>query len=208
MENRKKAVFGIYITVAAADVATDSLVKSGFSAGDVSALLPENLGSKPIATEKNSKAPEGAATGAGSGAVLGGTLGLLAGIGALAIPRRPPYRSWAHNGCFGRHGSRRRSRRTYGRANRNGDSRVRSKALRRALEEGRNSPFGPLRYFRGNRSSQGNHEEYERGRYFLHRRILRRYRDRSRCRFENSGNALITLTEGGTSLVEASSQLM
>jgi hypothetical protein len=86
MENKKKAVFGIYTTVAAADVATDSLIRSGFSAADVSALLPENLGDKPIATEKNSKAPEGAATGAGSGAVLGGTLGLLAGIGALAIP--------------------------------------------------------------------------------------------------------------------------
>ena len=86
MENKKKAVFGIYATVASADAATDSLVKSGFSAADVSALLPENLGSKPIATEKNTKAPEGAATGAGSGAVLGGTLGLLAGIGALAIP--------------------------------------------------------------------------------------------------------------------------
>jgi hypothetical protein len=86
MENKKTAVFGIYTTVAAADVATDSLVKSGFSAADVSALLPDNLGSKPIATEKSSKAPEGAATGAGSGAVLGGTLGLLVGIGALAIP--------------------------------------------------------------------------------------------------------------------------
>src|ERR1700735_5745313 len=86
MENKKTAVFGIYTTVAAADLATDSLVKAGFSAADVSALLPENLGSKPIATEKNSKSPEGAATGAGSGAVLGGTLGLLAGIGALAIP--------------------------------------------------------------------------------------------------------------------------
>src|SRR6201989_3010500 len=86
MENKKTAVFGIYTTVAAADLATDSLVKAGFSAADVSALLPENLGFKPIATEKNSKAPEGAATGAGSGAVLGGTLGLLVGIGALAIP--------------------------------------------------------------------------------------------------------------------------
>jgi hypothetical protein len=53
MENKKKAVFGIYTTVAAADVATDSLVKSGFSAADVSALLPENLGSKPIATRPN-----------------------------------------------------------------------------------------------------------------------------------------------------------
>jgi hypothetical protein len=86
MEHKNKAVFGIYNTVAAADVATDTLVKSGFPASAVSVLMPENLGSKPIATEKTSKAPEGAATGAGSGAVLGGTLGLLAGIGALAIP--------------------------------------------------------------------------------------------------------------------------
>ena len=86
MENKKKAVFGIYTTVAAADSATDQLVRSGFPAADVSALLPENLGSKPIGTEKATKAPEGAAAGAGSGAVLGGTLGLLAGIGALAIP--------------------------------------------------------------------------------------------------------------------------
>jgi hypothetical protein len=49
-------------------------------------LLPDNLGPKPIATEKASKAPEGAAAGAGTGAVLGGALGLLAGIGALSIP--------------------------------------------------------------------------------------------------------------------------
>src|SRR6202790_1591417 len=84
--NKKTAVFGIYTTVADADRATDSLVSSGFSASDISALLPENLGSKQIGTEKATKAPEGAAAGAGSGAVLGGTLGLLAGIGALAIP--------------------------------------------------------------------------------------------------------------------------
>jgi hypothetical protein len=61
-------------------------VQSGFSASDISVLLPENLGSQQIGTEKATKAPEGAATGASSGAVLGGTLGLLAGIGALAIP--------------------------------------------------------------------------------------------------------------------------
>jgi hypothetical protein len=86
MENKKTAVFGIYISVPSADAATDRLVNSGFPPASISALLPENLGSRPIATEKNTKAPEGAATGAGSGAVLGGTLGLLAGIGALAIP--------------------------------------------------------------------------------------------------------------------------
>src|SRR5271154_2679029 len=84
--NKKTAVFGIYTTVASADNATDSLVKSGFSASDISALLPENLGTKQLGTEKATKAPEGATAGAGTGAVLGGTLGLLAGIGALAIP--------------------------------------------------------------------------------------------------------------------------
>lgn len=91
MENKKTAVFGIFTTVAAADSATDSLVKAGFSAADISALLPENLGSKPIATEKATKAPEGATAGAGTGAVLGGALGVLAGVGLLAIPGLGPF---------------------------------------------------------------------------------------------------------------------
>jgi hypothetical protein len=85
-QNKKTAVFGIFSTMAAADFATDSLIRAGFTGADISALIPENLGSRQIGTEKNSKAPEGAATGAGSGAVVGGALGLLAGIGALAIP--------------------------------------------------------------------------------------------------------------------------
>lgn len=86
MSGKKTSVFGIYSSLSAADNATDSLVRSGFASSDISALLPENLGSRQIGTEKATKAPEGAATGAGSGAVLGGALGLLAGIGALAIP--------------------------------------------------------------------------------------------------------------------------
>jgi len=86
MSGKKTAVFGIYPTLSSADHATDTLVRAGFPASDISALLPENLGSRQIATERATKAPEGAATGAGSGAVLGGALGLLAGIGALAIP--------------------------------------------------------------------------------------------------------------------------
>src|SRR5579864_442265 len=85
-DNKKTAVFGIYTTVAHADQATDSLVKAGFNPATISALLPENLGSRQIGTEKSTKAPEGATVGAGSGAFLGGALGLLAGIGALAIP--------------------------------------------------------------------------------------------------------------------------
>jgi hypothetical protein len=86
MASKKMAVFGIYSTRESVERASDALVTSGFQSSDISVLLPENLGSKAIGTDKATKAPEGAATGAGSGAVLGGTLGLLAGIGALAIP--------------------------------------------------------------------------------------------------------------------------
>lgn len=86
MSGKKTAVFGIYPTLVSADNATDTLIRSGFLASDISALIPDNLGSRQIGTEKATKAPEGAAAGAGSGAVLGGALGLLAGIGALAIP--------------------------------------------------------------------------------------------------------------------------
>jgi hypothetical protein len=86
MSDKKTAVFGIYSTRNGAEQAAETLVSAGFAAGDISVLLPENLGTREIGTEKASKAPEGAATGAGTGLVLGGALGLLAGIGALAIP--------------------------------------------------------------------------------------------------------------------------
>ena len=86
MSDKKTAVFGIYSTRNGAEQAAEALVNAGFAAGDISVLLPENLGTREIGTEKNTKAPEGATTGAGTGAVLGGALGLLAGIGALAIP--------------------------------------------------------------------------------------------------------------------------
>src|SRR6202789_3757202 len=86
MADKKTAVFGIYSTRNGAEQAAEALVNAGFAAGDISVLLPENLGTREIGTEKSTKAPEGATTGAGTGAVLGGALGLLAGIGALAIP--------------------------------------------------------------------------------------------------------------------------
>ena len=111
MDNKKISVFGIYSTRDGVERATDALLKSGFTASDISVLLPESLGSPSqapstsvnvsamkdgkvvketgpgeIGTVKNTKAPEGATTGAVSGATVGGVLGLLAGIGALAIP--------------------------------------------------------------------------------------------------------------------------
>jgi hypothetical protein len=89
--NKRTAVFGICTTIGTADSTTDSLVRGGFSPSDISALLPENMGPRHIATEKATKAPEGATAGASTGAVLGGALGLLAGVGALGIPGLGPF---------------------------------------------------------------------------------------------------------------------
>jgi hypothetical protein len=86
-----QSVFGIYRTRLEASDAVDALRAAGFRNTDISALLPENEGTKDFAHEKNTKAPEGATTGAASGVLLGGTLGWLAGIGALAIPGLGPF---------------------------------------------------------------------------------------------------------------------
>jgi hypothetical protein len=86
MAGKNTAAFGIYKTRSQAEQAVDRLMAAGFSNNDISVLLPDTTSSKEFAHEKNTKAPEGAATGVATGGVVGGTLGLLAGIGALAIP--------------------------------------------------------------------------------------------------------------------------
>lgn len=86
-----KSVYGIFGSRDQASNAVDALRNAGFRSTDISVLMQENVGTKDFAHEKNTKAPEGAATGAASGAVLGGALGLLAGIGALAIPGVGPF---------------------------------------------------------------------------------------------------------------------
>jgi hypothetical protein len=91
MAGKNTAVFGIYRDRAHAEEAADALRWAGFRNSDVSALLPDNVGTKDLAHEKNTKAPEGAATGGASGGVLGGALGWLAGIGVLAIPGLGPF---------------------------------------------------------------------------------------------------------------------
>ena len=91
MAGKNTAVFGIYRDRTSVENAVDVLRQEDFRNTDISVLFPENQGTKDFAHEKNTKAPEGAATGAGSGAVLGGTLGWLTGIGALAIPGLGPF---------------------------------------------------------------------------------------------------------------------
>jgi Heat induced stress protein YflT domain len=86
MAGKNTAAFGIFRSRAAAEQSVDALLAAGFRNDDVSVLAPDQAVTRELATEKNTKAPEGAATGAATGGAIGGTLGLLAGIGALAIP--------------------------------------------------------------------------------------------------------------------------
>jgi len=88
---KNTAVYGIFRNRSQAENAVDRLVAAGFRTEDISVLLPENVGTKDFAHEKNTKAPEGTTTGAVAGGVVGGTLGLLAGVGALAIPGLGPF---------------------------------------------------------------------------------------------------------------------
>jgi Protein of unknown function (DUF3341) len=84
------AVFGLYATRSQIEIAVDELRAAGFRNTDISALFPENAGTKDFAIEKETKAPEGTATGVVTGGVIGGALGWLVGVGTLAIPGLGP----------------------------------------------------------------------------------------------------------------------
>lgn len=85
-KDAKIATFGIFHTRPSVDRAVELLKLSGFMTSDISVLMSDKTSTREFAHEKNTKAPEGAATGAGTGAVVGGALGWAVGIGALAIP--------------------------------------------------------------------------------------------------------------------------
>jgi hypothetical protein len=91
MLGKNFAVFGIYASQSDADIAVNRLKLTGFRDTDVSGLFPETAGTKDLALEKNTKAPEGATVGAACGAVAGGILGWLVGAGTLTIPELAPF---------------------------------------------------------------------------------------------------------------------
>lgn len=88
---KNTSVFGIYPNQASAEAAVDTLRNAGFRNTDISVLFPDNEGTKDLAIQKETKAPEGATAGGVSGGIIGGALGWLAGIGALAIPGLGPF---------------------------------------------------------------------------------------------------------------------
>lgn len=90
-KDKKIAVIGLFDDRGALYLAIDTLRSAGFRNEDMSALLPDAQGTKEVASEKHTKAPEGAMIGAAAGGVAGGTLGLLVGLGALAIPGLGPF---------------------------------------------------------------------------------------------------------------------
>jgi hypothetical protein len=89
--SKNTAVFGIYPDRLAVEEGVEHLRRASFRSTDISVLFPENMGTKDFAHEKNTKAPEGAASGVMAGGIAGGVLGWLTGIGALAIPGLGPF---------------------------------------------------------------------------------------------------------------------
>lgn len=85
------AVFGIFNDRYSLESAVDELKSNGFRNSDISVLMQDEGQTTDFAHEKNTKAPEGAATGASTGILGGGILGWLAGAGALAIPGIGPF---------------------------------------------------------------------------------------------------------------------
>jgi len=86
MTRPNTSVFGIFREQPDVNNCIDALRAHGFRTTDISVLFPENVGSKDLAHERNTKAPEGAVAGGGSGAIVGAAIGWIAGAGALAVP--------------------------------------------------------------------------------------------------------------------------
>jgi hypothetical protein len=74
MAGKNTATFGLYADRIQVEDGINALVTAGFRQEDISVLFPANEGTKDFAHEKNTKAPEGAATGVGAGGAIGGTL--------------------------------------------------------------------------------------------------------------------------------------
>lgn len=71
------AVIGVFFDRPTAENGVDTLYRAGFEPREISVVLPEDVPSTDVATDR--KASKGIATGTGLGALAGGSIGLLAG---------------------------------------------------------------------------------------------------------------------------------
>ena len=85
------SVYGLASSDHEANNVVQTLKSAGFRVDDISVLFPDKSSTRDFAHEKNTKAPEGAATGGATGGVVGGALGWMVGIGLLAIPGVGPF---------------------------------------------------------------------------------------------------------------------
>jgi len=86
MAAKNRVAFGIYPDRPAVEETITQFLHAGFRKADVSALFPENPGSKDFGHEKGTKAPEGASIGGIVGGIVGGVLGWLIAAGWINIP--------------------------------------------------------------------------------------------------------------------------
>ena len=90
MAGHNTAVFGIYSTQAGVQSGATALQQAGFRPTDIAALVPENQGSKDLAHERHSKAPDVAFIGAIVGFILGGVLAWLIVSGTILLKGTRP----------------------------------------------------------------------------------------------------------------------
>ena len=79
-------ITGIFPNRDIAERAVQHLIDAGFAPEDTSVLMSEGTRGREFQVEKNTKAPEGAATGATVGGVLGAIAAGLVALGTLAVP--------------------------------------------------------------------------------------------------------------------------
>lgn len=76
-----QAVVCIAPSITDAERLVDALKNSGFTADDISLMMPDSYGAQELAYEKHTKSPEGFMTGTIIGAIIGALLGYMAGRG-------------------------------------------------------------------------------------------------------------------------------
>ena len=89
-DNKKTAVFGIYTNRDTVERAADTIVKSGFSASDISVLLPQQVPALAHDTKMEPKLANQTPTVPTSRGIFSGALGVLAGLSMLALPGLGP----------------------------------------------------------------------------------------------------------------------